>query len=126
MNILHLIYIIFVLSLFYFIVGSFVAHFLDRIFYYLTSKWLNNDVSKNNRLIKLIILCILQTFFIIFTVHFIRKSFGFFYSNFLNINIGDYSIPELEGIILLGSLYVTFSTHYRNNLREIIHILYHE
>lgn len=126
MDFYHIITIIFILSLFYFIVGSFIAHFLDRIFFNLSYKWKKNTDPKITKIIKIICLAFLQTFFIILTVHYIRKLFRLFYSSILKKHFGNFDLSEVDGIILLGSLYVIFSTHYKNNLDELLKLLYNE
>ena len=126
MKLHHLITSIFIISLFYFFIGSFVAHFLDRIFYKISHGIKNEYDNKNIKILKIIILGILQTFFIILSVHFIRKGFKYTYNDFFKSSFGDFDLPEVDGIILLGSLYTIFSTHYKENLEELIHLVYNE
>ena len=126
MNLHHLFLLIFIVSVFYFVVGSFFAHFLDKIFFEISANWKTPKDSKNTKLFKIIILAIFQTFFIILSFSLIRTFFKYYYNFFFKNIFGNYNLPEADGIILLGSLYVIFSTHYKHNLEELLHIMYNE
>ncbi len=126
MDIHNLLILIFIVSIFYFIVGSFFAHFLDKTFYKISGNWKTPKDNKNTKLFKIIVLLIFQTFFIILSFSLIRTFFKYYYNFFFKNIFGTYNLPEADGIILLGSLYVFFSTHYKQNLEELLHILYNE
>ena len=119
----HVFLLLLILSMFYFIIGSFVAYYLDRILSILSDLWKNPDDSKKMKIVKLTVLSMFQTFFIILTVHLIRKLFKYLYNENFRKHFGDYNLPEIDGIILLGSLYVIFSINYKKNLNDLVLLL---